>query len=118
MGHNGAVSGFLAYNAIVPRVRSGVVLLANSEHLNPSSLHGTILGLLFKDLADREGPSVPKVAGQSPKEAALEFLHQMQAGAIDRTNLGEEFSWFLNEEPSVPPQRDSSRLASPKKSRW
>jgi len=98
LSHNGAVSGFLAYNSVMPRARSGVAVLANSEHLSPSSLHATILGLLLKDLADREGPSVPKVAGQAPKAAALEFFHQMQSGAIDRAKLGEQFNWLLNEE--------------------
>jgi D-alanyl-D-alanine carboxypeptidase len=96
--HGGAVSGFLAYNAAVPRTRSAVVLLANSEDRNPRPLHDTILNLLLRDQAAREGPSVPRVMGPPPQEAARAFLHEMQAGAVDRTKLGEEFSLFLNDD--------------------
>jgi D-alanyl-D-alanine carboxypeptidase len=98
LAHNGAVSGFLAYNAVVPRTRSGVVLLSNAEYKSPGPLHAELLTLLLKDQEDREGPSVPKVHGPGPKEAALDFFHQMQAGAVDRAKLGDEFSYFLNED--------------------
>jgi CubicO group peptidase (beta-lactamase class C family) len=93
--HGGAVSGFLSINAMVPRTRSAVILLTNSEHLNPGSMHRTILQLLLQDLGK---PGVPKVHGPSPKEAALDFLHQMQAGQVNRERLGEEFSVFLTED--------------------
>jgi CubicO group peptidase (beta-lactamase class C family) len=96
--HSGAISGFLAYNAAVPRTKSAVVLLSNSEERNPRPLHDTILNLLLKDQAAHEGPAVPKVQGPPPKEAALGFLHEVQTGKVDRTKLGEEFSYFLNEE--------------------
>ncbi len=93
--HGGAVSGFLSINAMVPRTRSAVILLTNSEHLNPGTMQQTILHLLTQDLGR---PGVPKVNGPSPKEAALGFLHQMQAGQVNRDQLGEEFSLFLTED--------------------
>jgi CubicO group peptidase (beta-lactamase class C family) len=96
--HGGAVSGFLASNAMIPRTQSAVILLANSEDVSPSPLHSTVLGLLLKDQAAKEGPSIPKVNGPPAKDAALAFFHDMQSGAIDRSKLGEEFSYFLNEE--------------------
>jgi D-alanyl-D-alanine carboxypeptidase len=96
--HGGSISGFLATNTMIPRTRSAVILLTNSEHLNPGALHSTILRLLLKDLKKPEAPGVPKVHGPSPKEAALDFLHQMQAGQVDRDKLGEEFGHFLTEE--------------------
>jgi D-alanyl-D-alanine carboxypeptidase len=96
--HGGAVSGFLAVNAMIPRTKSAVILLANSEHLDPSALHRTVFNLLLKDQARREAPEVPKVRGPSPKEAALAFLHQMQEGKVDRDQLGEEFNVFLTDE--------------------
>ncbi len=34
----------------------------------------------------------------SPKEAALDFLHQMQSGELNREKLGEEFSVFLTQD--------------------
>ena len=40
---------------------------------------------------------MPKVSGPTPKEAALDFLHQMQAGKLDRDKLGEEFGLFVTD---------------------
>jgi CubicO group peptidase (beta-lactamase class C family)/dienelactone hydrolase len=98
LAHQGAISGFRSTNAMVPRTRSAVVLLTNSEHLNPDAIHSTVLQLLIKDQKPSAAMDVPKVRGLSPKEAALDFLHQMQAGKLDRQNLGEEFSAFLTDE--------------------
>ena len=61
--HGGAVSGFLAYNANIPRSKSAVVLLANTDHVSPSALFGKVVELLLKDQAEREGPSVPTIHG-------------------------------------------------------
>jgi CubicO group peptidase (beta-lactamase class C family) len=96
--HSGAVSGFLAFNAMVPRTKSAVILLANSEDVSPRPVHSAVLGLLLKDEASREGPVIPKVAGPSPEDAARAFFHDMQLGTLDRSKLGEEFSHFLNYE--------------------
>jgi hypothetical protein len=93
--HGGAVSGFLSVNALVPRWRSAVILLTNTEHIPADSLHSTILRLLLEDQKKQGTPHVPKVNGPSPKDAALGFLHQMQAGKVDRDKLGEEFGLFL-----------------------
>jgi CubicO group peptidase (beta-lactamase class C family) len=98
LAHGGAVSGFQSINAVVPRTRSAVVLLTNSEHLNPGTIHSTILQLLVKDQKPPVVTDVPKVQGPSPKEAALDFLHQMQSGKLDRQNLGKEFREFLTDQ--------------------
>jgi D-alanyl-D-alanine carboxypeptidase len=92
------VSGFLAYNSAIPRSKSAVVLLANTDHVSPSTLFSKIVELLLKDQSEREGPAIPKIRGLSAKEAALDFLHQMQSGNVNRANLGEEFNWYLNDE--------------------
>ena len=96
--HGGAVSGFLTTNTMIPRTRSAVILLTNSEHLNPGAIHTEILTLLINDLKKPQVTEVPKVEGATPKEAALDFLHQMQAGKVNRAKLGEEFSVFLTDE--------------------
>jgi CubicO group peptidase (beta-lactamase class C family) len=96
--HSGAVSGFQSYNAVVPRTKSAVILLTNSEHLDPAALHRTVLNLLLKHQTEKEAPEVPKVKGPAPKEVALDFLHQMQAGTVDRDKLGEEFSLYLSDD--------------------
>jgi len=95
--HGGAVSGFLAFNTFVPRLKSGVVVLANAEHVDPDALGRELLGLLLKDEARRE-ETVLKVAGPSAKDAALALFHQMQTGQIDRSQLGEEFGIWLTDE--------------------
>jgi D-alanyl-D-alanine carboxypeptidase len=110
--HGGAVSGFLSINAMVPRTKSAVILLTNSEHLNPGRMHQTILHLLLQDLGK---PGVPKVHGPSPKEAALDFLHQMQAGQVKRDQLGEEFSLFLTAERLKAAEPRLKTLGEPEK---
>jgi D-alanyl-D-alanine carboxypeptidase len=97
LAHGGAVSGFLAVNALVPRTKSAVILLTNTEHLPADSLHSTILQLLLEDQKKHGPANVPKVNGPAPREAALDFLHQMQAGKLDRERLGDEFGLFLTD---------------------
>ena len=92
--HSGAVSGFLAFNAMIPRTKSALVLMTNCDHLDAGSLNNELVALLLKSHA--ETPQIPTVKGLKPKEAALEFFHQMQAGDIKRDALGEEFSVFLS----------------------
>jgi CubicO group peptidase (beta-lactamase class C family) len=96
--HSGAVSGFLAFNAVIPRTKSAVVVLANTDHVSPGALYQMLVGLVLKDQSEREGPAVPTIHGPTAKEAAVDFLHQMQSGSVDRGKLGEEFSWYLNDE--------------------
>lgn len=91
--HNGAVSGFLAYNAMIPRTRSAVILLSNADYADAASLHGELLSLLIE--ADRPRPSV---AGGLPRETALALFHQLQAGAVDREKLGDAYSRFLSDD--------------------
>lgn len=94
--HSGAVSGFLAFNVMIPRTKSGLVLMTNCDHLDAGSLNTELVSLLLKSQA--ETPQIPTVKGPKPKEAALEFFHQMQAGDIKRDALGEEFSIFMSPE--------------------
>lgn len=91
--HSGAVSGFVAYNAMVPRTRSAVVLLANAEQVDAAGLHSELLSLVID--ADRPRPAVP---GDPPRETALALFHQLQAGRIDRAALGDAYSRFLTDE--------------------
>lgn len=92
VAHSGSVSGFLAYNAMIPRTRSAVVLLANADFVDAGALHGELLALLID--ADKK---IPAVAGPAPREVALTLLHQYQAGAVDRALLGDAFSNFLTD---------------------
>jgi CubicO group peptidase (beta-lactamase class C family) len=94
--HSGAVSGYLAFNTMIPRTKSAVVLLANADFLDASAINGDILTLLLKEQSG-DG-AIPNVKGPPPKEMALDLLRQMQKGVIERDKLGKEFSFYLSEE--------------------
>ena len=94
LAHGGAVSGFRATNILVPRTKSAVVVLINDEQSDPA-IAQAIVGLMTRD----ETPAdLPKIAGPSARDAALEFFKAMQAGELDRSKLGEEFSVYLTDE--------------------
>lgn len=88
--HTGAVSGFLAYNAFIPRTRSAVAFLVDRDDVEAAPIARQIVDLLVKD----ESPP-PKVAGPPPREIGLQLLHQLQQGRLDRTLLGAEFDWYV-----------------------
>jgi CubicO group peptidase (beta-lactamase class C family) len=85
LSHTGAVAGFLAYNAIVPRTRSAVIFLVNTEGGSPGEIHQQVLSLVI-------GPStfVPAVKGAPATEVALDVLRQVQRGALDRAVVAPE----------------------------
>jgi CubicO group peptidase (beta-lactamase class C family) len=94
--HSGAVSGFLAFNSVIPRTRSALILMANSEHQDAGDLFDPLFALLLR--AQGGDPEIPKIDGPSAKDAGLDMLRQFQAGEIKRDHLGEEFSHFLTAE--------------------
>src|SRR5688572_19694582 len=96
--HTGGVSGFVSFNAFVPRAKSGLVVLSNTEHISATALRSELFNLLMKDIAEKESPAVPTVHGPAPKEVVLEFLKQLQSARVNRADLSEEFSHYLTEE--------------------
>ncbi|MBP3957019.1 beta-lactamase family protein [Gemmata sp. G18] len=96
--HTGGVSGFVSANTFIPRARTGIVVLSNTEHVSTSKLRGELFRLLLKDVEARDVPPVPKVAGVGPKEAVLGLIEEMTGGKVDRTKLGEEYSVYLTDE--------------------
>ena len=98
LSHTGGVSGFASYNGFLPRTRSGLVVLSNSEHVSSVPLRNMLLDLVIKDIAAKEAPAAPHVAGPEPKEQIGRFFAQLQKGQVDRTELGEEFSVYLTDE--------------------
>ncbi|HEY8378714.1 MAG TPA: serine hydrolase domain-containing protein, partial [Nannocystis sp.] len=93
IAHKGAVSGFLAYNAMIPRTRSAVILLSNAEYADATGLYNELLSFLIE--ADRPRPSV---AGDLPRETALALFRQLQAGAVDRDRLGDAYARLLTDD--------------------
>ena len=92
--HSGAVSGFLAENYIIPRTKSAVVVLLNSEESGAmNALHAKLVSALVT-----ENAGVPKVAGPPALDAAKAMFRSLQAGQVDRSLLGDEFSQYLTAE--------------------
>jgi D-alanyl-D-alanine carboxypeptidase len=94
--HGGAVSGFLAYNALLPRTDSAVIVLTNDDFVNVGSLNAELLSLLIKDQVKKDS-TVPKVPGPPAKEVALDLFREMQAGRVDRGKLGADFNDYLSD---------------------
>ena len=90
LSHGGAVSGFVASNTVIPATHSAVVLLSNTD-FSP-------IGALSQELVSKvmpKSPDVPSIAGRSALDAATKFLTELEAGSVDRSTLGEDFSDFL-----------------------
>jgi D-alanyl-D-alanine carboxypeptidase len=113
--HTGGVSGFAAFNAVLPRTKSGLVVLSNTEHISTTPLRTELFDLLLKDITAKESPSVPKIDGPEPKEVVLDFLKQLQAGSVDRSRLGEEFSFYLSDERVQSAAQRLQALGEPEK---
>jgi D-alanyl-D-alanine carboxypeptidase len=120
--HGGAVSGFAAQNTMVPRTRSAVVTLSNAE---ASVNSGPLLRMAINSRppappardTSRPAPApastadprpVPTIQGPSSTDQATTLFRQVQAGQVDRTLLGEEFSWWLSDDRV---RRAAERLA-------
>ncbi len=112
--HTGAVSGFLAFNAMFPRTKSAVILLTNCDHLDAGSLFNELLTLLAKSVAD-ESHLVPKIDGPPAKETALKMLHLLQSGEIQRDALGDDYSKYLTPERIQAAKDKLKALGEPEK---
>ena len=115
LAHTGGVSGFVSFNAVQPRTKSGLVVLSNTEHISATPLRTDLFNLLLKDIAAKEMPEAPAISGPEAKEVVLNFLNQMQAGTVDRSQLGEEFSFYLTVERVKSASQRLKNLGEPEK---
>ena len=91
--HGGAVAGFVAFNTTIPATRSAVVVLSNFDSSRgPAELNDTLVSLVLQKPAN-----LPKISGHSAADTAAKFFRTMQTGSVDRAQLGEEFSVWLDE---------------------
>ncbi len=90
--HGGAVSGFNAFNAIVPSTRTALVLLCNIDG-GLDTLPGTLTTLLLKDASN-----VPKIAGLPAAEMARVVFAELQSGLVERGRFGHEFNLYLTDQ--------------------
>lgn len=93
--HTGSVSGFLAYNTMLPRTRSAVVLLTNRMDVASRPLHDELVSLLVKNVAPSN--TAVSVAGPGLKEIAKTLMTQFRTGTLDRSLLGTDFDQYLTE---------------------
>jgi D-alanyl-D-alanine carboxypeptidase len=96
--HGGGVSGFVSSNVFIPRAKTGMVVLSNTEHISAAPLRAELLNLVLKATAAKDAPAVPTVEGPPAKEVVVDFFKQMQAGRVDHSLLAEEFSHYLTDE--------------------
>jgi D-alanyl-D-alanine carboxypeptidase len=105
--HGGAVSGFIARNTFVPQTRSAVVVMINNEDgpLANALVEHAIAAVLPERAAQvpvTTGPSaaradrgaIPRVSGPEPGAQASSLFKALQAGTLDRSGLGDEYSAF------------------------
>jgi D-alanyl-D-alanine carboxypeptidase len=120
--HGGAVSGFIARNTFVPQTRSAVVVMINDEDgpLANAIVERALTAVLparAAHLPVTTGPSaaredrgvVPRVAGPDPGDQASVLFKALQAGTLDRSSLGDEYSVFVTEDKV----RAASRALTP-----
>ena len=92
LSHNGAVSGFNTWNAVVPSTRSAVIMTCNAEG-GLGSLPAQIFALLLKETSN-----VPVVKADTAPETAKKIFAQLQKGKVDRGQFAEEFNHYLTNE--------------------
>jgi CubicO group peptidase (beta-lactamase class C family) len=106
--HSGAVSGFNAYNAVIPSTKSAVVLLCNKDE-GLGSLPDVLTSLLLKAESN-----VPQVSGLSAVETVKKVFAQLQAGAVDRSQFGDEFNVYMTDEKLAGAAQRLKRFGNPK----
>ncbi len=91
LAHNGAVSGFNTYSAMVPAKRAAVIVMVNIEG-GLGSIPGQLFSLLLKETSN-----VPTVKAAPAAETVKAVFAEMQQGKINRAKLAEEFNLYLND---------------------
>ena len=108
LAHNGAVSGFNTYNAMVPSTRSAVIMTCNLEggigSLRPD------FSLLLKEPA-----MVPAITGTNATETVKAVFAQLQKGKVNRPQFSEEFNHYLTDEKIAGASKRLKRYGDPKK---
>lgn len=107
LSHNGAVSGFNAYNVVIPSTRSALAVVCNVE-----GGYGDVPDKLLALLLD-EPSGIPSVQGPPPADMARQLFLALQAGRLDRSRFGAEFNHFLTDEKVAAAARRLKSLGRP-----
>ncbi len=92
--HEGQISGFTAWNIIIPATHSALVILSNCEEWD--AVDHLMYALV--NFITPGPPWIPKIEGPDAGTAVTEFFRALQAGRVDRSRLGAEFSRYLSPE--------------------
>jgi D-alanyl-D-alanine carboxypeptidase len=84
----------VALNTTVPSTRSAAVLLSNFDSSEVNAIFNKLVAAILPDSA----PYAPAIMGPPAAAAQKLMLASFQAGRVDRTLLGDEFSWYLTDE--------------------
>jgi len=104
LSHGGATSGFVAQNTVIPRTRSALVLLSNSDFSPIGALNQELVAKLIPRV------DVPAIRGRSALEAAQKFLADLEKGTVDRATLAPDFDAFLTPDKLSAAQRALNTL--------
>jgi D-alanyl-D-alanine carboxypeptidase len=81
---------------MIPSSKSAAILLSNFDEYNEvGTIYSRVLRSLWPTAATN--PDLPKIAGLPAPEAAKAFFKRLQAGTVDRSELGDEYSFFLTD---------------------
>jgi len=92
LSHNGAVSGFATWSAMIPSTRSTLIMMSNQDG-GLGSIPGEIFALFFQ-----EPSNVPGVEGASAMETAKTLFAQLQEKKVNRARFSEDYSAYLTED--------------------
>jgi len=95
LSHNGAVAGFYALNTMIPSSKSAAILLSNFDDYN--EVNTVFTNIVRSVLPQPSDPNLPKIAGLPAAEEAMAFFHRLQTASVDRSELGDEYSYFLTD---------------------
>ena len=109
VSHNGAVSGFNTWGAMIPSMRSAVIMTCNLDG-GLGSLPSQIFSLLLK-----ESPNVPSIPGPAVVETVKSVFASCQKGRINRQQFGDEFNHYLTDKMLAATAKRLERYGRPAK---
>jgi CubicO group peptidase (beta-lactamase class C family) len=109
LAHNGAVSGFNASNLLIPATRSAVIVMCNLDE-GLGTLPSQVFSLLLSERAH-----IPTVAGPRAPDAARNLFSQLQKAKVNRSQLSDEFNYYLTDEKIANAARRLKRHGAPQR---
>lgn len=89
--HNGGTFGFGASNIVLPDDHLRIVVLINDVGVAPSSIATKVFEALYPDVAKSDAQTAPG-EDAAVTTRAKEWLHRLQSGDIDRSQLTKQMS--------------------------